>query len=122
MSVTDFRIISIGSNLKDADSSAQFNNRSTTSYPELPDQGVINLGHVKNPTSNVNDDTNKIKLEFTAYMNDFPNVTDGAKFWVGAGVIGRPKMVWVGQIQVEASVSTNTAPGVDINVTYSADT
>lgn len=122
MSITDFRIISTGSNLVGVDNSAKFNNRSTTDYPELPDQGVINLGHVKNPLSDVNDDTNKIKMEFTAYLNDFQNVTDGAKFWVGAGVIGRPKMVWVGQIQIEAKVTPNSDPNVAINMTHSGET
>ena len=122
IAIRDFKVLSIGSNLIVENPAPITNSRQTTQESLLTDQSILDLGMTHNTgltTDNV--DANKVKLQFTAYLNDHNNVTDGAKFWIGAGVIGRPKMVWVGQIQITANVTTNE-PKPHVNMAYSADT
>lgn len=123
-SITSFQVDSIGSNVKVGNTSPVFTNRTTTNEKRLADQAVIDLGQGQNDDINVvgDVDANKIKITFTAYINDHPNVTEGASFWIGAGVIGRPKMVWVGQFKITTTLVTPAIPFPSMDLTFSDET
>ena len=127
MAIQDFKVLSIGSNLNVENRIPITNSRQTTQGTLLVDQFVVDLGMTEynGSTTDYDDITDvvgsTVKLQFTAYLNDHDNVTDGTKILVGAGVIGRPKMVWVGQIQITANVTTDE-PKPYVNMTYSGDT
>eukprot|EP00111_Clytia_hemisphaerica_P018515 TCONS_00054793-protein len=117
-SITEFGVESVGSNLNVATNSPSPTDRQTTSDKSLTDQSVINLGQTSNKGSTTDDvDANKIKIKFTAYFNDHSNVTEGAAFWIGAGVIARPKMVWVGQVKLTTTLKTPSVPYPEVNMT-----
>jgi len=122
MTIREFKVLNIGGNLNVTTPNPVPSNRQTTQDTSLIDQSIMDLGIAYNTGTNTdNTDTNKVKLQFTAYLNDHTNVTDGAKFWVGARVIARQKMVWVGQIEITAQVN-ETEPKPQVDMTYSNDT
>ena len=117
-SITEFEVESVGNNLNVATSSPTPTDRQTTLDKKLTDQSVINLGQTYNTGTSTDDtDDNKIKIRFTAYFNDHSNVTEGAAFWIGAGVIARPKMVWVGQVKLTTTLKTPSVPYPEVNMT-----
>ena len=123
-SIRQFEVVSIGDHISVEHSPPIKTNRSTTADKRLIDQSVIDLGQSLDikPVANHDNDKNKIKVKFTVYVNDHSNVTEGANFWIGAGVIGRPKMVWVGQIKLTTTLSTPSVPFPKVDMTYSGDT
>lgn len=121
--ISQFQVESIGSNIEVDNPLAVGVYRKTTDEKRLVDQAVLDLGHGKNTDSTkVNEIDNTIKIKFTAYINDHANVTQGASFWIGAGVIGRPKMVWVGQFKIITTLSTPSIPFPSMDLSFSGET
>ncbi len=72
---------------------------------------IYDLGTAINTSPDVStSDANKIKLSFEVMLNDHANVTNGSYYWVGAGLVGTPNMIWVGQISMLADVPTDSRP------------
>ena len=122
-SITNFQLVSKGNNIEVENNNVSPTNKNTTDETKLTDQSVIDLGQAYNTNMSNSEriDDNKIKLTFTAYINDHANVTEGASFWIGAGVIGQPKMVWVGQFKMITTLSSPSIPFPKVDMGYSGD-
>lgn len=95
----------------------------TSDDKESNDQAVIDLGKVANTASDVkNTSVNQIKVKVTVLVNEVANLTNGAIFKVGAGVIGMPRMVWVGQIDTTVEIASNDQPKLELNHTIIGET
>lgn len=53
---------------------------------------------VESIVGDVNQFDNKIMLEFEIIVNDYVNVINGLKYWVGVGVCGGKCMMWIGDV------------------------
>jgi len=100
MTIREFKVLNIGGNLNVTTPNPVPSNRQTTQDTSLIDQSIMDLGIAYNTGTNTdNTDTNKVKLQFTAYLND----------------------LWVGQIEITAQVN-ETEPKPQVDMTYSNDT
>ena len=114
ISISSFTVSKIGANIDGLNAGAKADLRTTTSF-SYKDQAVLNLGigvNINESTADVPD--NQVNLEFVALLTEHPNVTNGSTFWVGAGVVGKPKMVWVGQIAVKPLIYATRKPTLHI--------
>lgn len=58
---------------------------------------------------------NIITVKFDVILLDNANVTNASVHWVGAGLVGKPKMIWVGQIMMTAIVPIDSRPWLQMN-------
>ena len=91
----------------------------TKTTPKENDQAVYDLGVCSNTAGTLNEDidANQIKIKFEVMLLEHANVTEGAKFWVGAGVVANPSMVWVGQIQMTTELPNPHRPKLILSLT-----
>lgn len=114
MAILSHEVVSIGSNIMGLNSSATATFVTTTSHTSLKDQAIINLGTgINELSSTTNSPVNQIKLRFESIVVENSNITNGSTYWVGAGVIGKPKMVWIGQVAIKTYISSNRRPNVN---------
>ena len=84
---------------------------STSDNSADKDQVVWNIGTAMNTASDrSNSDDNKIKIRMKVLVNEVQNLTSGTIFKVGAGVIGLPRMVWIGQLNVTLKIENTRQP------------
>ena len=122
MSLLSFAVDHFGQNIVGVNKSAIPTYFNTTGVVGMYDQAVLNLGIGENTAASRDDiDDNKINLRFKAIVNDYSNITNDSTYWVGAGVIGKPKMVWVGQIKVKTYVANDAKPTLKIDVEIKGD-
>ena len=113
--IRSLEVSNIGANIGGLNKGAKVDLRATTGFTNYPDQAVLNLGvgvNINESTADVPD--NQVNLRFVALLTEHPNVTNGSTFWVGAGVVGKPKMVWVGQIAVKPLIYATRKPFLNI--------
>ena len=119
MSLISFKVNSVGKNIKNNSAlskvTAQLN--STVGDPKLYDRGVIDFGLVENEVGNVDHPDNKIMMEFEIIVNDHANVTNGSKHWVGVGVRGGKRMMWIGDVALIADVPVDRRPVLQVLAT-----
>lgn len=114
MAILSYEVVSIGSNIMGLNSSATATFVTTTNHTSLKDQAIINLGTgINELSSTTNSPVNQIKLRFESIVVENSNITNGSTYWVGAGVIGKPKMVWIGQVAIKPYISSNRRPNVN---------
>ena len=103
----------IGSNVKGLNASAKprlisSQNNGINNFA-IYDLGIgINVNESSNPI----DDT--ISIKFNVILLDHNNVTNGSSHWVGAGLVGKPYMIWVGQISMTAIVPIDSRPWLNL--------
>ena len=66
--------------------------------------GVNTKQNLTNPTADT------ISIQFNVLLLDHNNVTNGSSQWVGAGLVGKPYMIWVGQISMTTIVPVDSRP------------
>lgn len=119
MSLISFKVNSVGKNIKNnvnlSKITAQLN--STVGEPKLYDRGVIDFGLVENDVGNADHPDNKIMMEFEIIVNDHANVTNGSKHWVGVGVRGGKRMMWIGDVALIADVPVDRRPVLQVLAT-----
>ena len=104
----------IGSNIQGTNSTATPVLKSSHS-DGIHDRAVYDLGtgiNTNNDTSN--SDPNLVVVAFEVLLNCHSNITNNSKYWVGAGLVGRPRMIWVGQIAIYAQVDAASRPRIDM--------
>ena len=119
MSLVSLNVLSVGRNIKDnaALSSMKANLSSTVGDPKLHDRGSIDFGQVESTVGDSDHSDNKIMIEFEIVVNDHTNVTNGSKHWVGVGVRGGKRMMWIGDVALIADVPTDRRPILQIAAT-----
>ena len=119
MSLTSFKVLSVGKNINNnavlSQVRAQLN--STVGDPKLHDRGTIDFGTVESTVGNANHPDNKIMMEFEIIVNDHANVTNGSKHWVGVGVRGGKRMMWIGDVALIADVPLDRRPVLQVSAT-----
>lgn len=112
MSLVSLQVISVGKNIKNNTALSQMTAQlsSTVGDPKLHDRGKIDFGTVESTVGDVNQPDNKIMLEFEIIVNDHANVTNGSKHWVGVGVRGGKRMMWIGDVALIADVPVDRRP------------
>ena len=111
MILESFKVTHVGSNIAGVNVSAIPTKYATTNQTEMEDQMVVDLGTAVNDNNSTeNTDINKITAEFTTIVNEHPNITDGSAISVACGVIGKPKMVWINQLELKGYVSASPKP------------
>ena len=119
MSLISFKVNSVGKNIKNntdlSNRKAQLN--SAVGEPKLYDRGVIDFGLVENDVGNADHPDNKIMMEFEIIVNDHANVTNGSKHWVGVGVRGGKRMMWIGDVALIADVPVDRRPVLQVLAT-----
>lgn len=79
--------------------------------------GVLDLGTAtNNASSDIDSPDNEIRVKFQAILNDNRNISNASSYWVGAGVLGKPKMVWIGQIKINTYFPEDSKPLLDIDL------
>ena len=113
--VSIFHIVSlekaiIGSNIKGLNLNAQpiitSSNNDNISNLAVYDLGIGN--NTAESTASIPDNT--IELKFKILLNDHQNLTNGSSHWIGAGLVAKPKMIWVGQLTVITIVPVDSIP------------
>jgi len=112
MSLISLKVLSVGKNIENNAALSQItaNLSSTVGDPKLHDRGKIDFGTVESTVGDVDHPDNKIMLEFEIIVNDHANVTNGSKHWVGVGVRGGKRMMWVGDFALIAEVPLDRRP------------
>lgn len=112
MSLVSLQVISVGKNIKNNTALSQMTAQlsSTVGDPKLHDRGKIDFGTVESTVGDVDQPDNKIMLEFEIIVNDHANVTNGSKHWVGVGVRGGKRMMWIGDVALIADVPVDRRP------------
>lgn len=109
-----YRIIT-GSNINLTNEAANPEWISSTNYTDIKDQLVVNFGtaSTKNIVNDADTDGNRIYFEFSAIVNEHPAITNDSNISVAVGVIGKPYMVWMNQVDLKTYVDPNSAPVID---------
>ena len=83
----------------------------STQKDGINNAAIYDLGIGTNTnSSSANPVADTISLTFNVILLDHNNVTNGSSHWVGAGLVGKPKMIWVGQISMTAIVPVDSRP------------
>lgn len=116
MSLTYLKVLSVGTNIANHINlkavSVELN--STVGDPKLYDRATIDFGRVENSAGDSDSQDNKIMLEFEIIVNDHANVTNGSKHWVGVGVRGGKRMMWIGDVALIADVPDDRRPVLQV--------
>ena len=110
-----FNIISvenavIGANIQGLNTSAKPILKSSNN-DGINNLAIYDLGiGINTNADTTNSPSNTITLNFQVILNDHKNVTNGSSHWVGAGLVGKPKMIWVGQIVMTPVIPANARP------------
>lgn len=119
MSLVSLKVNSVGKNI--ANNSALTNVKaqlnSTVGDQKLYDRGTLDFGVVENVVGDADHPDNKIMMEFEIIVNDHANVTNGSKHWVGVGVRGGKRMMWVGDVALIADVPQDRRPVLQVSAT-----
>lgn len=112
MSLVSLQVVGVGKNIKNNAALSQMTAQlsSTVGDPKLHDRGKIDFGTVESTVGDVDHPDNKIMLEFEIIVNDHANVTNGSKHWVGVGVRGGKRMMWIGDFALIADVPVDRRP------------
>eukprot|EP00794_Sanderia_malayensis_P007243 gene7243-8051_t len=105
----------IGSNIQGLDSSAQPILKSSNN-DGINNLAIYDLGIGINTNADTStSDANKVKLSFDVILVDHQNLTNGTSlFWVGAGLVGKPSMIWVGQIKMSPVIPIDSRPRLSL--------
>ncbi|XP_073252900.1 uncharacterized protein [Porites lutea] len=116
MSLTYLKVLSVGTNIANHTNlkAASVELNSTVGDPKLYDRATIDFGLVQNSAGDSDSQDNKIMLEFEIIVNDHANVTNGSKHWVGVGVRGGKRMMWIGDVALIADVPDNRRPVLQV--------
>lgn len=116
MSLTYLKVLSVGKNIANHNNlkAASVGLNSTVGDPKLYDRATIDFGPVENIAGDADSQDNKIMLEFEIIVNDHANVTNGSKQWVGVGVRGGKRMMWIGDIALIADVPDDRRPVLQV--------
>lgn len=119
MSLVYFKVNSVGKNIQNhtALSKVTANLSSTVGEPKLYDRGVLDFGTVGNEYGVADHPDNKIAMEFEIIVNDHANVTNRSKHWVGVGVRGGKRMMWIGDVALIADVPLSRRPVLQVSAT-----
>ena len=117
MSLISFKVNSVGKSISNYASLSKLTSQlnSTVKDPKHFDRGVIDFGTVENEKGDTDHSDNKIMMEFEIIVNDHPNVTNGSKHWVGVGVRGGKRMMWIGDVALIADVPENRRPHLQLS-------
>lgn len=119
MSLVSLKVNSVGKNI--ANNSALTNVKaqlnSTVGDQKLYDRGTLDFGVVENVVGDADHPDNMIMMEFEIIVNDHANVTNGSKHWVGVGVRGGKRMMWVGDVALIADVPLDRRPVLQVSAT-----
>lgn len=119
MSLVSFRVLQVGKNINNnvalGQKTAQLS--STVGDAKLYDRGMIDFDKVENIVGQLDHPDNKIMLEFEIIVNDHANVTNGTKHWVGVGVRGGSRMMWIGDVALIADVPVDRRPILQVQAT-----
>lgn len=109
-----YRIIT-GSNINLTNEAANAEWISSTNYTDIKDQLVVNFGtaSTKDVVNDADTDANRIYFEFSAIVNEHPAIANGSNISVVVGVIGKPYMVWMNQVDLKTYIDPNSAPVID---------
>lgn len=123
MILESFKVTHVGSNIAGVNVSAIPTKYATTNQTEMEDQMVVDLGTAVNDNNSTeNTDINKIIVEFTTIVNEHPNITNGSVISVACGVISKPKMVWINQLELKGYVSASPRPKLDFEMSIENET
>lgn len=118
MSLVSLEVKSVGKNIVNESgidfSSVKATLNSTVGDTKLHDRGSIDFGEVVNNKGDSDAPENKIEIEFEIVVNDHANVTNGSKHWVGVGVRGGKRMMWIGDVALIADVPQDRRPILQI--------
>lgn len=118
MSLVSLEVKSVGKNIVNESgidfSSVKATLNSTVGDTKLHDRGSIDFGEVVNKNGDLDAPENKIEIEFEIVVNDHANVTNGSKHWVGVGVRGGKRMMWIGDVALIADVPQDRRPILQI--------
>lgn len=114
MSLTHLKVLSVGKNIDNHTKAASVELNSTVGDQKLYDRATIDFGLVKNSDGDSDSQDNKIMLEFEIIVNDHANVTNGSKHWVGVGVRGGKRMMWIGDVALIADVPDDRRPVLQV--------
>ena len=116
MSLTCLKVLSVGTNIANHNEkkAASVELNSTVGDPKLYDRATIDFGLVENSKGDSDSQDNKIMLEFEIIVNDHANVTNGSKHWVGVGVRGGKRMMWIGDVALIADVPDDRRPVLQV--------
>ena len=119
MSLVSLRVVQVGKNINNSAALSQTTTQlnSTVGDQKLYDRGTINFGMVENTVGDADHPDNKIMLEFEIIVNDHANVTNGSKHWVGVGVRGGKRMMWIGDVALIADVPDDRRPILQVEAT-----
>ncbi|KAL9974032.1 hypothetical protein ACROYT_G020561 [Oculina patagonica] len=119
MSLVSLRVVQVGTNIKNNTALSQITAQltSTVGDQKLYDRGTIDFGTVENTIGTVDHPDNKIMLEFEIVVNDHAHVTNGSKHWVGVGVRGGKRMMWIGDVALIADVPVDRRPILQVQAT-----
>ena len=81
---------------------------------------MIDFGTVTNLNGAFDDPESQIKVEFEIIVNDHSNFTNGSKHWVGVGVRGGERMMWIGEAAMIAEVPNDRRPVLTITCVCNA--
>ncbi|PFX24679.1 uncharacterized protein LOC111331343 [Stylophora pistillata] len=112
MSLVSLEVKSVGNNIANNNNLSKVKAvlNSTVGDPKLHDRGSIDFGEVANIAGDLDAPENKIEIEFEIVVNDHANVTNGSKHWVGVGVRGGKRMMWIGDVALIADVPQDRRP------------
>eukprot|EP00112_Aurelia_sp_Birch-Aquarium-sp1_P002282 Seg1249.10 transcript_id=Seg1249.10/GoldUCD/mRNA.D3Y31 product="hypothetical protein" protein_id=Seg1249.10/GoldUCD/D3Y31 len=100
----------IGANIQGLNTSAKPILKSSNN-DGIQNLAIYDLGiGINTNADTTNTPSNTITLSFQVILNDHNNVTNGSSHWVGAGLVGKPKMIWVGQIVMTPVIPANARP------------
>ena len=105
----------IGSNIQGLNSSARPQLISSQNNG-INNFAIYDLGiglNVNSTSTNATADT--ISIKFNVILLDHNNVTNGTTQWVGAGLVGKPYMIWVGQISMTMIVPVDSRPWLHLS-------
>jgi len=119
MSLISFKVNSVGKNIKNHLALGQVTPQlsSTVGDLNLFDRCTIDFGTVESDVGDANHPDNKIMMEFDIIVNDHANVTNGSKHWVGVGVRGGKRMMWIGDVALIADVPPYRRPVLQVLAT-----
>ena len=119
MSLISLRVVQVGPNIQNNVNLSQVKSQlnSTVGDPKLHDRGSIDFGKVESTVGDNDHPDNKIVVEFEIIVNDHANVTNGSKHWVGVGVRGGQRMMWIGDVALIADVPVFRRPILQVEAT-----
>ena len=121
MSLVSLQVVQVGKNIKNNSALSKMTAKlsSTVGDTKLYDRGTIDFGTVENTNGDVDHPDNKIMVEFEIIVNDHANVTNGSKHWVGVGVRGGKRMMWISEFALIADVPVDRRPILQVQATCS---